>query len=476
MATADATAQAGPAKPETARPNARRHRFLVGTVFTLAVIVAVFAVLAVWTNRQVLNTNNFTKTSSQILADKTVQTALSAYLVNQLFSSVDVEQELKTNLPAQLQGLAGPVASGLKQVAGQAAPRLLASPQFQAAFQQAVRAAHSTFVKIVNGGGNLASTKNGVVTLNLHALVTQLAADLGLSSQLAAVRAKAGGSAGQAARATAQQKLGVTIPSSSGQLVIMRSSQLKTVQDIAGGIKSLAVALPLIAVALFMAAISLAVGRRRRALRTTGWCFFTIGLVVLLIRRYVGNHVVNSLVKVQSNRPAVHDIWTIGTTLLYDIAIAMIFYGIVLVICAWIGGPTRPATALRRALAPRLRDHPFQAYAGVAVIYALLLIWGPTPAFRQLIPLLIFAALFALGMFVLRRSTAREFPDAQAGDTMRALRGWWAARREPPQQPVAAAGNGQRVDELERLAALHDKGDLSDDEYAAEKTLVLKAH
>jgi hypothetical protein len=54
------------------------------------------------------------------------------------------------------------------------------------------------------------------VSLNLHTLVSQLAATLGLSSQVAAVQSKLRGSTGATVRAAAQQKLGITLPPASG--------------------------------------------------------------------------------------------------------------------------------------------------------------------------------------------------------------------------------------------------------------------
>ena len=58
------------------------------------------------------------------------------------------------------------------------------------------------------GGGPVVSTQSGVVSLNLHTLVSQLAATVGLSSQAAAVQSKLQGSTGATVRAVAQQKLG----------------------------------------------------------------------------------------------------------------------------------------------------------------------------------------------------------------------------------------------------------------------------
>jgi len=154
----------------------------------------------------------------------------------------------------------------------------------------------------------------------------------------------------------AQDRLGVTLPPKSGQLVVMRSDQLKTSQDIASAVKGLALVLPALAIILFALAVWLARGRRRRALRSAGWCFVAAGLLLLLVRRIGGNEIVDTLVNVPANKPAVHEIWNIATSLLYAIAVALVIYGVVFALAAWLGGPTRPTRFLRRAAAPTLRD------------------------------------------------------------------------------------------------------------------------
>ena len=293
------------------------------------------------------------------------------------------------------------------------------------------------------------STGSGVVTLNLHTLVSQLAATLGISSQVAALQSKLQGSSGASARAAAQQKLGITLPPANGQLVIMRSNQLGTAQDIANAVKNLAIVLPAIAILLFALAVYLARGRRRRTLRTAGWCFVLIGVVLLLIRRIGGDAVVNGLVKVPSNKPAVHDVWNIGTSLLYSIAVAMIVYGIVIVAAAWLAGPTRPATAIRKVLAPSLRESPAVAYSVVGAVLLLVVLWGPTPAFRNIWWILVFAVLLALGVTMLRRETAREFPEIEHGQALhdfQAQRAQARARKTASHRLSATGTSGERAD------------------------------
>jgi hypothetical protein len=390
------------------------HRWLVRGLFVLATVVGVVAVLAVWANRQALNTDNWTATSSRLLANSEVQAAVGSYAVGQLFGSGVPQAEIRSALPQGLQGLAGPLSSGLQQLAEKVAPRVLASAQVQAAWREANRSAHAVLLRIIDGGGSVASTHGGVVTLNLHAVVDQLAAALGAQGAVASARSQLAGNAGVVQGAAG--KVGITLPASTGMLVIMRSSQLKTVQDIAADIKGLALVLPVLSLVLFALAVWFARGRRRAALRTVGWCFVGVGLLVLLARRLGGNEVVDALVKNPDNRPAGHEVWVIGTSLLSAIAVALVAYGLIVVAAAWLAGGTRPAVAVRRWLAPTLRERPAAAFGAVFGVLLLVIVWGPTPATRQVAYIVLFVVLLALGVEALRRQTAREFPALPAAD------------------------------------------------------------
>src|SRR3954467_8398480 len=455
----------------------RVHRVVVPVLLVVASLALFTGAFAVWVHRQALNTDNWKATSSKLLADEQVQAALAPYLVDQLFTNVDVTGAIQQRLPSNLQVLAGPASAGLRQLADRAAPKLLARPKVQDAWVAANAAAHGQLLRIVNGGGRVVSTGGGGGTLDLHELVKQLAADLGVSSQVAAAQAKLQGAVGAQAKVQLQQRLDLIVPDTSGRLVIMRSNQLKTAQDSASAVKSLAIVLPALAIALFALAIWLARGGRRQALRSAGWCFVVVGVLLLLVRRVGGNEIVDSLVKVPSNEAAVHQAWMIATSLLFAIAVALIVYGVVFALVAWLGGPTRPAQFLRKLAAPQLRESPALAYAAAGGLLLALVVWGPTPAFRQLAWIVLFAALLALGVTVLRRQTAVEYPGVQRGDAIRDLRERRKAARPPkagaPTASPAPAAPDPAIADLERLVTLHDSGQLSDTEFATAKTRIM---
>src|SRR5436190_9575230 len=142
------------------------RRTSIALVF-LASIIGFFAVFAVWAKRQVLETNTWTDTSTELLADDAVNAALSGYLVDQLYANVDVEGELRSALPPQAQALAGPAAGGLRELAVKAASEALQRPRVQDLWKTANEQAHGAFLHLIEGGGPAVSTTGGDVTLNL---------------------------------------------------------------------------------------------------------------------------------------------------------------------------------------------------------------------------------------------------------------------------------------------------------------------
>jgi hypothetical protein len=154
------------------------------------------------------------------------------------------------------------------------------------------------------------------------------------------------------------------------------------------------------------------------------------------------------------------------------VAQAAIVMGIPVVVAAWLAGPAAPAVSLRRAAAPWLRDRPELAYGVLAAGLLLVIAWGPIPATRMVLPVLLMIGLAVAGLAVLRRQVAEEFPDATAEGVRQSMRTGVsrALHGGPSAQP--AVSPPARVEQFERLAALHERGLLSDEEYAAEKTLV----
>ena len=168
-----------------------------------------------------------------------------------------------------------------------------------------------------------------------------------------------------------------------------------------------------IALALYAGAIWLARGRRSM-LRNVGAALFIVGILLLVIRRVVGNYIVDTLSSGESVRDAIGSTWIIGTSLLAEVAWAAIIYGIVILIGTWLAGPMGYATRARGAIAPALRDRPGIGWGILAVLYLLLVLWGPVPALRNWLGIILLGALVALGFEAFRRVAISEAGPGEA--------------------------------------------------------------
>ena len=368
----------------------RARRTWVVVILVLATFLGFLSILARWADQQALDTNQWVDTSTEMLENEEIRHTLAAYLVDELYANVDVSAELQARLPPELQALAGPAAAGLRDASYSVARRALESPRVQTLWEEANRRAHQRFIQVVKDEGTEnVSTAGGDVTIDLRGLLIQVAQQVGLSG-----------------------KRIQSLPPETGQLVVMSSDELSAIQTAADLLDKGALAITILALLLFALAVFLAGGRRRETLRGVAIGFIVAGLLALVVRAIAGDIVVSELAKTASIEPAAQDIWDIGTALLSETAWAAVINGILILIAVLLAGPSRYARRLRELAAPYMSERPDLTYGAVAVVFLLLVWWGPTPAFRSPGWLIVIAVLFGVGTEALRRQTAREFPDA----------------------------------------------------------------
>lgn len=457
---------------------------MVRGLVILGSILAFLSVFAIWTERQALNTDDWVATSGRLLHNETIRAELSSYLVDQLYENVDVRKELEEILPGDTKDLAGPAAGGLRQVAGQGAEKVLESATAQELWEEANRTTHEQLLAVLENKKEAVETENGDVKLNLGSLLTNLAEQVGIGESLA-------------------EKL----PADAAQIEILKSDELKTAQDIAVAIKGLALLLSLLTFACFAGAIYLSRDGRWVTVLLSGAGLIAAGFAVMVARHIAGGIVVDQLVTVDSAKPAGEAAWDIGTSLMTSIATTVIVVGILFLAAGWLSSPTAGARATRRYLAPTLRIHPAYVYTGLAIIVCFYFLTGPTQGLRAFLTTLVIAAMAAFGIHELRQQTEEEFPGATYDETFGGARdkvvtavkdsnitekvGEQASKlrmpemrrpggeegggdtAEAPTATLPASAEDARLERLERLGALREKGVLTEEEFAAEKAKLL---
>jgi len=453
-----------------------RRRTVKGLVI-LGSVLAFLSVFAIWIERQALNTDDWVSTSGHLIQNKTIRAAVGDYLVDQLYENVDVEKELKEILPGDTKDLAGPAAGGLRQVAGDGAEKVLETSTAQGLWEDANRSAHEQLVSVLEDKGDAVSTSEGNVSLNLGSLLTNLAGQVGIGQSLA-------------------EKL----PPDAGQIEILHSDELKTAQNIAIAVKGLALLLSILTFAAFAGAIYLSRDGRWVTVLFSGIGLIAAGFAVIVARHIAGGIVIDQLVTVESAKPAGEAAWSIATSLMTSIATTVIVVGVLFAAAGWLASPTGAARSVRRGIAPVLDRYVPYVYGGLALLVCFYFLSAPTQGLRSFVTTVIVAGMAAFGIHELRKQTIEEYPDADYGEAfgrtkdkmVSAVRGaniperasklrLPEVRRPGADAPSAEATTAAlplddedaRLQRLERLASLRDKGVLTEEEFTAEKSRLL---
>lgn len=362
------------------------RRAATTTLVVLASFLGLVSAFSVYLREVVLDTPTWADTTAQMLENDKIRPVLAEYLVDELYANVNVAEELGGRLPDTLQGLAGVAAGALHQVAVDAADSFLDNPRVQDLWKQANTITHEQLVDAIED-----DQYEGQVVLPLGPMIQELALRIGLSETVA-----------------------TTLAGQAGEIVILESDQLESARKATDILKTAAFWFMIAAIALWILAVVVGRGRRREVVRSIAIGLVAVGVLLVVVRRFIGTAVVEALVDLDSVEPAGIAAWLIATATLQEVTVIMMTVGLLGILWSWLCGPTRWATGVRRRLAPTFRARPIIPYAVFALIALILIAWGPLGNSRTLVGLGIVIVLLVLGIETFRRLVVAEAPPPEA--------------------------------------------------------------
>jgi hypothetical protein len=372
----------GPEGSDTER--ASRLRLIGARVLTVvAILLAVVGMLAFYVEHTALDEDGFETIARNMIENDEIRTQVAAKSVDTLFENVDVEAAIAERLPPAQQGLA-PVLTGLaRSGADRAADAALERPRVQTVWVEVTTATQRQLVRLLDDDTTFIQTEGGAVVLDLRPLVIQLGDQVAVIGRVAE-----------------------RLPESSGRIVIIEESQLETAQTVTKILRAVADWMWLVALAVAALAVWLARGRRRLEIRAIAIGLLAVGLLLLAVRRFAGDYLVDKLAQDDAVKPAAHDAWSILTQVLADRAWVWIILGVLALVGVWFVGDTARAAQARRTAAPVLESRP-TTYVIAAVALLVLALVAPAIA-RGWLSALILLALVIAGIEVVRGIVRRE--------------------------------------------------------------------
>lgn len=327
-------------RAETAgRPQRRKKRIdwrgvAVWVLVVLGGIMALFTPVAVYAHDTFLDTDNFVATVAPLIKEDAVATAVSDRVSQAFLDGMHVGERLTDQLPDQLDFIATPLINATENFVRRLTQDIITSDNFFARWENVLRTAHSAAVGILRGDRAVEISSQGVVSLDVGELQTNVRDRLTQSGF------------GFLAR--------LPIPQSSRTIALFQSSQLGALK---GGIHLLDILywlLPLLAF-IFFAATILVAKDRRRALMMSGTALAVAMSLSLLFGNLLKTEVLRGIQSAES-AAAAQVIWSDLAHNLRALSWGLLALGVVVGGGAAVAGPYRWAAWLRRKYSDMLES------------------------------------------------------------------------------------------------------------------------
>lgn len=281
------------------------RRAFVSALVGLAAVLLVAGIVALWADHLFLNPGNWETTSAKLLANPTIRTSTATYLADQVNASLHL---------SQLPGSDAASATGVRGAIFDAVDAALGLDSVRALWAQANRGVAAAVLTIVDGPPEPVSVSRDSVNIDLGPILRTAVTDAHLPAVVTS-----------------------RVPPEAG-LTIVRSDQVHTVRTAGRAIRELARWLAIIVPLLWLAALALASGRRRRTLAWIGVTSAAASALVLLVRALLVTPVADAASTNPLLRPVIAATITTVTTSLAHLAAGVGVVGLAVAVVAALAG------------------------------------------------------------------------------------------------------------------------------------------
>lgn len=418
----------------------KRRSFTAVALLIVGSLLLPASVLTIWTRNMLLDTDRYVDTVQPLASDPTIQAALTNRISAKVAELVDVKSLAEEALPERAQILAAPIAAGANNLIDQATTRVIRSDQFAKAWTEANKVGHEGLVAALTGrNGDIISTENGKVVLKLGGVVKEVLDrvddrfGLDIASKVPA------------------DKLNV-------EFVLVDSKQLADAQSAVRLLEKLAWLTIILAVGCLLASVLIMPDHRKGILRAG--IGIIVGMLLLKLGFSLGRELYLTNLPTGVQRPDAAAIVFDTLTRFVLQAVRTIFaVGVVLLVGAWLTGPSAAAVKVRSGwdnvlgrggsaagsavdLGPVptwVARHLTGVRVAIVAIAALVVLWWDRPT-GKVVLFIGLATLVPLAIAQLLSNAAHHDRDDVAGDAVAGSAG------------DDAAGDGSAGDPVEPLA------------------------
>jgi hypothetical protein len=350
----------------------RLRQIVAAFLVVIAALGMTASVIGVWAGRTTLDTDRWVETVTPLDQDPAVRAAVSAYMTDQIFNTLNVQQRVQEALPPRAAFLATPLTGQVRTYVQSSVNKVLASQQFALLWQEMNRVAHKQVLAILEGDSNVVRGSGDTVTLNLLPVVNEVLRLL--EQQVPTIFGKTvnlptitNGQIPAGLQTRIESALGVNLPANFAAIPIYRGDELSTAQQTVVQVKRSLGLLVLGSVLALGLAFLISPGRRRTALQFGVWLAVSVVALTGMLRA-IRAQLIEQVPAGQLRDGADAAVQVVFATL-RERGTQLLWLGVLIALVAYLVGPGRGPVALRQGVvqAAHFLSRRARRYAAVAV-------------------------------------------------------------------------------------------------------------
>jgi hypothetical protein len=326
------------------------RQIVAALLVLIAALGVTLSVVGVWAGRTTLDTDRWVETVGPLSEDPAVQAAVSTYMTDQIFTTLNVDQRVQEALPPRAAFLAAPLTGQVRGFVKNSVSKVLASEQFAKLWPEMNRVAHKQIMGILNNDNNVVRSTGDTVTLNLLPVVNEVLTRLeqqaptlfGKTLNLPTIT---NGQIPEGLQAKIESALGVTLPANFAAIPIYQGDQLSVAQKAVVQVKRGLGALVVGSILALILALWVSPRRRRTTLQFGVWLVIFVFALTSLVRA-LRTQLIDQ-VPAGVTRTGVDAAVQIVFATLRERGTQLIWLGIVIAVVAYLVGPGRGPVAVR---------------------------------------------------------------------------------------------------------------------------------
>lgn len=317
----------------------RWRSFWVGFLIALGSIALSNWLILRWMELYVFDTQTYVETVGPLTKDPAVANALSTYATERLYSSIDLEAEIRNALPEKASFLAAPLAGQVEVATEKIGTKLIASDQFNSIWIAANQNAHSALIATLEKPQSEFNAEKERVVFGVN-----------ISPFLQQIRSRLQSSDSAVITPTTRMQ-------QAGELAISLRDQVQTMRAAYQYSQAMYIILPFLTIACYLGAIAIA-SSRWRAVLAVSLTVSVITAIELILLKAARPEVLSQVAG--QYQAAAGVVWDAMTNGFKNVTTNTMLIGVSLTIITMLAGPFSWARRLRAAIGlDRLRQTKF---------------------------------------------------------------------------------------------------------------------